>query len=597
MNIIKVEEYLREKYGILSIIEEKKQDILDELEKKGGKIRKNVVGNKNGMIKDEWKKDLDKFVLDCDLREYFIGESIKFRDGKIVTDLNNLLVMVVKSYDCIRPKRSSIGDFDNDDLDNDLKDEIWDDLMEYDNNHSDNFGNKKQEKVELDEEKGKKGKGFSSKIKLKKRMLYFTLTTGKMKLPSSEQSSTQKNDIVIINALEYERLNCMNNEDNMVLYPGTKLLLNLQQGGLSKIQVQNSILLLNNNNVKYLGGNVESLVESWKLNNILSGSGSKGFSGSKNLTKKPPKFIPFANKESERKQLNEQVKDAQQSYQQNKEIQSKLKSVPCLALSSTGNTNKVESENDSKNLENSVKAYNEFIEEIQKYKKQNLISLEKFNLSSKKATTTSKISASSENDKNKLHDDRDPGAPLRGRLLRSTEKIDSDAREFLKSRHDNSSNITLFDHLFSKLEIKDALSTGKNSGVGVVTQEGEGRRAAEGMERGEHSSRGGGHSGGRGVNSGRGGNSGRGHSSRGGGHSNRGGGHSSRGGGHSNRGGGHSNRGGGHSNRGGGHSNRGGGHSNRGGRHSSRGGHSTRGGGKKGREGNDKSKHENSSKH
>ncbi|CUV04691.1 unnamed protein product [Cryptosporidium hominis] len=559
MNIIKVEEYLREKYGILSIIEEKKKDILDELEKKGGKIRKNVVGNKSGMIKDEWKKDLDKFVLDCDLREYFVGESIKFRDGKIVTDLNNLLVMVVKSYDCIRPKRSSIGDFDNDndDLDSDLKDEIWDDLMEYDNNHSDNFGNKKQEKVELDEEKGKKGKGFSSKIKLKKRMLYFTLTTGKMKLPSSEQSSTQKNDTVIINALEYERLNCMNNEDNMVLYPGTKLLLSLQQGGLSKIQVQNSILLLNNNNVKYLGGNVESLVESWKLNNILSGSGSKGFSGSKNLTKKPPKFIPFVNKESERKQLNEQVKDAQQSYQQNKEIQSKLKSVPCLALSSTGNTNTVESENDSKNLENSVKAYNEFIEEIQKYKKQNLISLEKFNLSSKKATTTSKISASSKNDKNKLHDDRDPGAPLRGRLLRSTEKIDSDAREFLKSRHDNSSNITLFDHLFSKLEIKDALSTGENSGgVGVVTQEGEGGRAGGGMEKGEHSCRGGhssrgghsgrgghssrgGHSGGRGGNSGREGNSGRGHSSRG--HSSRGGGHSTRGGGKKGRGNGKSN--------------------------------------------------------
>ncbi|POM83173.1 hypothetical protein CmeUKMEL1_06070 [Cryptosporidium meleagridis] len=547
MNIIEVEEYLREKYGIVSIIGEKKQDIMDQLERKGGSIRKNAVGNKSGMVRDEWKKDLDKFVLDCDLREYFVGESIKFRDGKVVTDLNNLLVMVVKSYDCLRPKKHSIGDLDNDDLDSDLKDEIWDDLTEYDDdNNSDTFGNKKQGKVELGEEKGKREKGFSSKIKFKKRMLYFTLTTGKMKLSSSEQPSTQKNDTVIFNALEYERINSISNEDNMVLYPGTKLLLNLQRG-LSTMQAQSSILLLNNNNVKYLGGNVESLVESWKLNNILSGSGSKGFSGAKNLTKKPPKFIPFANKESERKQLNEQVKDAQQSYQQNKETQTKLKSVPCLATSSTGNTGTVEPENDSKNLENSVRAYNELIEDIQKYKKQNLISLEKFNLSSKKDTTASKISTSSNNHKNKVHDDRDPGAPLRGRLLRSTEKIDSEAREFLKSRNDNSSKITLFDHLFSKLGIKDTLSTGEDSGeAGVGTKEG------RGMERGEHSSGGGGHSG---------------------------------------RGGGHSGRGGGHSGRGGGHSGRGGGHSGRGG------GHSGRGGGKKGRGGNKKSSHGNSSKH
>ncbi|KAH8581701.1 uncharacterized protein ELE39_001831 [Cryptosporidium sp. chipmunk genotype I] len=548
MNLIQVEDYLREKYGILSIIEEKRQEVLDELEKKGGKAGKNALCNKSGTGNEEWKKDLDKFILDCDLRHYFVGESIKFKDGKLVTDLNNLLVMVVRSHDCLRSKKSSVAGFDDIDLDNDLKDEDWDDLADYndDYNYDDlgnkedycgnsKGGNKKQEEVGLDVEKGKGKKGFASQGRLKKRMLYFTLTTGRAKVSSSEQLGAQKNETVIINALEYERLNSINYVDNKVLYPGTKLLLNVQQGGLNTLQVQNSILLLKNSNVRYLGGNVESLVESWKLNNILSGSGSKGFSGSKNLTKKPPKFIPFANKESERKQLNEQVKDAQQSYLQNKESQTKLKSVPCSTFSSIGSTSRDESENDTRSLESSVKAYNEFIKDIQKYKKQNLVSLEKFNLSSKDekdlkpkkktavaAETTTKTSRSSKSDRNKLHDDHDPGAPLRGRLLRSAEKIDFDAREFLKSRHDNSSNITLFDHLFSKLDIKGALGTGENSGGTII-------RTRDVTEGGGHSSRGKGNSSGKtGENSSRRGYSGRrgnssrrrhpslGHSSRGG---------------------------------------------------------------------------------
>ncbi|KAJ1610808.1 hypothetical protein OJ253_1074 [Cryptosporidium canis] len=440
MDIAKLEEYLRDKYGILSVIEEKRQEILESI----GRGRRDGKGA--GRLED-WRRDVDKFILSCDLRQYFVGGTVKFREGVAVSGRRDLLFMVVRAYDCLRPKRSQDVDMEaeEDDFDEDQSED------EDGKGSRVSKGGERRDKLGADE--GKPGGGQVRKgggqSKLKKRMLYFVLTTGRTEVASLRQGEGQKTDSVQVNALEYERLND-SGFGGSLLHPGTKLMIRMQsEGGRECLQVQNSILLLRNENVRILGGSVESLVEAWRLNNLLGASASKGFSGSKNLTKKPPKFIPFVNKESEKRQLIEKVKDAHQNYQQSKESQSKQKAVSVPLAGS---------KKDENSMDISVKAYKEFIEKIQHYKSQNLFSLERFSISKEPRggkEPASKKKTTKEN-KSKLHDDLDPGAPIRGRLLRSSEKIDSDAREFLRSRDDKSSKVTLFDHLFSKLEIKDS---------------------------------------------------------------------------------------------------------------------------------------------
>ncbi|KAF7457516.1 RecQ mediated genome instability protein [Cryptosporidium felis] len=455
--ISEIESYLTEKYGIVSVIQERKQVLLEELEKR-------VSGVKNK--KTEWKRELDNFVLSSDIRQYFLGDSLKNAEGNMLDLKKQLLVMVLKVRDCSRPKKaSSSEELDEEDFqEGELDDEVEEDR----------------------DGEGKRSKGSSNK-----RMLYLTLTTGK----------TYKGDQtvdVIVNALEYEKFKNGSLNEKTIL-PGTKLL--LLPGKDGSIRSQNSILLLKDENVKDLGGSVESLLESWKLSNMLSEYCSKGFTAAKNLTKKPPKFIPFANRESEKRLLSEQVNDAQAAYMQNKEAQPKTKTSSSPFTCSNDNLGQEGSGTFNKGdlPEDSNKAYFEFLERIREFKNRNLVTLDRF----AEAKTCKDLKKGGKDSKKKkqgsqvLDNDLDPGAPVRGRF---SERIDSDAREFLKSSHNSSSNITLFDHLFSKLDLGDGP-------VGEAKEEENSQKKGGGGRGRGSGGRGGGGSGGRGGRGGRGGGS------------------------------------------------------------------------------------------
>ncbi|KAK3744144.1 hypothetical protein QZH41_017954, partial [Actinostola sp. cb2023] len=69
--------------------------------------------------------------------------------------------------------------------------------------------------------------------------------------------------------------------------PGTKICL------LGSVPVRNGMLLLDGDNTKVLGGEVESLISKWKLNKVMSNSLAKHSRNTASTEGGPPPFVPF----------------------------------------------------------------------------------------------------------------------------------------------------------------------------------------------------------------------------------------------------------------------------------------------------------------
>ncbi|KAH8740278.1 hypothetical protein FG386_001553 [Cryptosporidium ryanae] len=380
MDITVLERYLRDKYGIESVLEDKKKEILD------------LLGNK--IKNDDWKKKLDNFILNIDIRQYFIGKQMKSIEN---LNFGNLLTMIVKFNDCSKSKKQYNSD------------------IMYNNESEDEYS-------DFERDTNTKNKNDSNRI------YNLTLTTGKL-------NNNDTHD-VMLNCIEYEKIKLFNDQS---IAPGTKLLLN------SNIMIINSIIILNNNNFEYLGGKVNDMLESWKLNNLLTEYCSRKLINSKNTLNKPPKFVPFVNKDTDKKNLINKVTNAEITYEKNKE------------LTSNSNQNELDSLIEKK-FDDIFKNYNDFIVSINNKKKSNVNNniniLGKFNIIKENKTTTKNDKARKTNVYS--NSNNDPGAPVkmyRGKF--KSEIIDSEAKNFIVSK-DTKSNISLFDHLFSKLNVSDS---------------------------------------------------------------------------------------------------------------------------------------------
>ncbi|KAH7648720.1 hypothetical protein FG379_002190 [Cryptosporidium bovis] len=374
-----VECYLKDKYGVESILDDKKKEILD------------LIGNK---FNNEWKKKLDDFILNIDIRQYFIGKSTKSVES---LNFSNVLTMILKFSDCSKSKKQ---------LDTEIS---------YNNESEDNNSDLE------------KDSNNTSNNNYSNRLYNLTLTTGK--------SGNHDTHDVILNCIEYEKIKLFSDQS---IVPGTKLLLS------NNIMIVNSILLLNNNNFVYLGGKVNDMLESWKLNNLLTEYCSRKLINSKSTLNKPPKFVPFINKDTDKKNLIDKVVNAESIYEKSRE-----------ANRNNNNFNELDNVIE-KNLDSIFKSYNDFIININNYRKSNINNklniFDKFNHIQQDKSNLKKDKVKKTNNN---YDNNDPGAPVkvyRGKF--KSEVIDSEAKKFIVSK-DAKQNISLFDHLFSKLDISD----------------------------------------------------------------------------------------------------------------------------------------------
>ncbi|OII73463.1 hypothetical protein cand_002980 [Cryptosporidium andersoni] len=400
---------------------------------KGIVLRCEALDNIVELISDEkdfslkWKSKIDEFILNSDLRLIATSNLVALNESKEII-CKDLIFMIINIRDCTLPKYFDFSDLDP-----------------YEIDKNDTVNNE----YEL-----KSGPKTTTHNKGRIRTLHLTLTNG---LTSSKSD-------MIISAIEYERVDALSCD----LMPGTKILLYGESDTRSNsvarysenktLKMQNGILLLKPCNVKVIGGTVNSLIESWKTNMLLASYRTKNsIVTSRNIDSKPPKFTPYTDDMKKLQKLLNEAKVAQEVYKKSKYTQhdNKVKEarfniedfhkkvINNNVIDEDEQSKKIHSPNKTINSNNVKKADNTII----RNNTNKSITVDKFRLSTKKNKDKKSDLLKSKKDNKNIYDD-DPGAPVR--FNRSKEKIDLEARKFIKSAK---TSVSLADHLFAKLNI------------------------------------------------------------------------------------------------------------------------------------------------